>query len=110
MAAFSRKAARSVFEQVEEIVIPSLGVPVPSVVTRDRYHKPADPLNTSADPLKGGRTSWDWLEESGEVPADDLRQPGKVGVDVDQADLRCVETIHGEGAVHLRYEVRPTHG
>jgi dihydrofolate reductase len=23
-----------------------------------------------------------------------------------QADLRCVETIHGEGAVHLRYEVR----
>jgi hypothetical protein len=23
-----------------------------------------------------------------------------------QADLRCVETIQGEGAVHLRYEVR----
>jgi dihydrofolate reductase len=23
-----------------------------------------------------------------------------------QVDLRCVETIHGEGAVHLRYEVR----
>jgi dihydrofolate reductase len=23
-----------------------------------------------------------------------------------QADLRCVETIHGEGAVHLRYEVQ----
>jgi dihydrofolate reductase len=23
-----------------------------------------------------------------------------------RADLRCVETIHGEGAVHLRYEVR----
>ena len=23
-----------------------------------------------------------------------------------QAGLRCVETIHGEGAVHLRYEVR----
>ena len=23
-----------------------------------------------------------------------------------QADLRCVETIHGEGAVHLRYETR----
>jgi dihydrofolate reductase len=24
----------------------------------------------------------------------------------EQADLRCIETIHGEGAVHLRYEVR----
>jgi len=23
-----------------------------------------------------------------------------------QADLRCIETIHGEGAVHLRYETR----
>jgi dihydrofolate reductase len=23
-----------------------------------------------------------------------------------QVDLRCIETIHGEGAVHLRYEVR----
>ena len=23
-----------------------------------------------------------------------------------QADLRCIETIHGEGAVHLRYEPR----
>ena len=23
-----------------------------------------------------------------------------------QADLRCIETIHGEGAVHLRYEIR----
>jgi dihydrofolate reductase len=23
-----------------------------------------------------------------------------------RADLRCVETISGEGAVHLRYEVR----
>jgi dihydrofolate reductase len=23
-----------------------------------------------------------------------------------QADLRCLETIHGEGAVHLRYETR----
>jgi len=23
-----------------------------------------------------------------------------------QADLRCIETIHGEGAVHLRYQVR----
>ena len=23
-----------------------------------------------------------------------------------QTDLRCIETIHGEGAVHLRYEVR----
>ncbi len=23
-----------------------------------------------------------------------------------QADLRCVESIHGEGAVHLRYETR----
>jgi dihydrofolate reductase len=23
-----------------------------------------------------------------------------------QVDLRCVETIHGEGALHLRYEVR----
>ncbi len=23
-----------------------------------------------------------------------------------RADLRCIETIHGEGAVHLRYEVR----
>jgi dihydrofolate reductase len=25
-----------------------------------------------------------------------------------RADLRCVETIHGEGAVHLRYEVPRT--
>jgi dihydrofolate reductase len=24
----------------------------------------------------------------------------------EQVDLRCIETIHGEGAVHLRYEVR----
>ena len=23
-----------------------------------------------------------------------------------QVDLQCIETIHGEGAVHLRYEVR----
>ena len=23
-----------------------------------------------------------------------------------QTDLRCIETVHGEGAVHLRYEVR----
>jgi dihydrofolate reductase len=23
-----------------------------------------------------------------------------------QADLRCVETIHGEGAIHVRYDVR----
>jgi len=23
-----------------------------------------------------------------------------------QVDLRCIETIHGEGAVHLRYETR----
>jgi hypothetical protein len=23
-----------------------------------------------------------------------------------RADLRCVEAIHGEGAVHLRYEAR----
>jgi len=23
-----------------------------------------------------------------------------------QVDLRCIETIHGEGAVHLRYQVR----
>jgi hypothetical protein len=23
-----------------------------------------------------------------------------------QVDMRCVETIEGEGAVHLRYEVR----
>jgi len=23
-----------------------------------------------------------------------------------QAGLRCIETIHGEGAVHLRYETR----
>ena len=23
-----------------------------------------------------------------------------------QVDLRCIETVHGEGAVHLRYEVR----
>ena len=26
--------------------------------------------------------------------------------DTDEVDLRCVETIQGEGAVHLRYEVR----
>jgi dihydrofolate reductase len=26
--------------------------------------------------------------------------------DAAQADLRCIETIHGEGAVHLRYQVR----
>jgi riboflavin biosynthesis pyrimidine reductase len=26
--------------------------------------------------------------------------------DSDEVDLRCVETIQGEGAVHLRYEVR----
>jgi dihydrofolate reductase len=25
-----------------------------------------------------------------------------------QADLQCVETIHGEGAVHLRYELEGT--
>src|SRR5690242_6879562 len=24
----------------------------------------------------------------------------------EQADLRCIETIHGEGAVHLRYQTR----
>jgi hypothetical protein len=23
-----------------------------------------------------------------------------------QADLRCIETVHGEGAVHLRHQVR----
>jgi hypothetical protein len=26
--------------------------------------------------------------------------------DAAEVDLRCIETIHGEGAVHLRYEVR----
>jgi dihydrofolate reductase len=26
--------------------------------------------------------------------------------DSDEVDLRCVETIQGEGAIHLRYEVR----
>jgi hypothetical protein len=26
--------------------------------------------------------------------------------DTGEVDLRCVETILGEGAVHLRYEVR----
>jgi dihydrofolate reductase len=26
--------------------------------------------------------------------------------DADEVDLRCIETIEGEGAVHLRYEVR----
>jgi dihydrofolate reductase len=26
--------------------------------------------------------------------------------DADEVDLQCVETVQGEGAVHLRYEVR----
>jgi dihydrofolate reductase len=26
--------------------------------------------------------------------------------DAARADLRCIETIHGEGAAHLRYAVR----
>jgi len=26
--------------------------------------------------------------------------------DAGEVDLRCIETIEGEGAVHLRYEVR----
>jgi len=26
--------------------------------------------------------------------------------DTARADLRCIETIHGEGATHLRYAVR----
>jgi hypothetical protein len=71
----------------------------------------AGPEAPDADGMKVFAAVMDWVFPLRSWRAQQGQEGGEVGRGVrlfstSRADLRCTEAIQGEGAVHLRYEVR----